>query len=300
MSSRTSGQLVRRRWRDTFEGMKVPWTRRRFIKWALGGGAAAAVLGLGYSAAEAGWIRVAEEKLSVPRLPKAFAGVKIAFLTDIHHGPWTGLGYVRAVVARANELRPDLILLGGDYVHRDACYAEPCFDVLSGLKAPMGVFGVLGNHDHWTDAVRCKAAMRAARITELTNTGVWLEKVAAKLRLCGVGDLWGDVQELDLALDDAGAGDAAILLSHNPDFAEVMTDTRVGLMLSGHTHGGQVVLPLYGAPFVPSRFGQKYLRGLIATPWSQVYVSRGLGTITPPLRFCCRPEINLITLASPA
>ena len=120
--------------------------------------------------------------------------------------------------------------------------------------------------------------------------------MSARLRICGVGDLWTDRQDLKTALGDATPGDAVLLLSHNPDFVETIRDRRVGLVLSGHTHGGQIVLPGYGAPVVPSRYGQKYLYGLVQGPCCQVFVTRGVGTVTPPVRFLCRPEIVLITL----
>ncbi len=139
--------------------------------------------------------------------------------------------------------------------------------------------------------------MAEAGLPELRNTGLWLERGPALLRLCGVGDLWTDRQDLDAALDDATDRDAVILLSHNPDFAETIRDRRVGLVLSGHTHGGQFVLPGWGAPFVPSEFGQKYLYGLVQAPVCQVFITRGVGTISPPVRFLCRPEIVLITLS---
>jgi hypothetical protein len=167
---------------------------------------------------------------------------------------------------------------------------------LSLLKSPWGIYGVLGNHDHWEGAEETREAMKANKIVEMTNSGVWIERNGARLRLSGVGDFMEDVQDLDNALADTQQTEAAILLSHNPDFVDSITDRRVGLVLSGHTHGGQIVLPVVGAPRVPSRYGQKYLRGLIKTPYTQVFVTRGLGTITPPLRFCCRPEITFITI----
>ena len=138
--------------------------------------------------------------------------------------------------------------------------------------------------------------MAAAGIAELYNSGTWLERAGARLRLAGVGDLWTDRQDLDAALADTRAQDASILLSHNPDYVEEISDSRVGLVVSGHTHGGQVVLPVVGAPRVPSEFGQKYLRGLVQGPQCRVFITRGLGTVTPPVRFCCRPEIALLTI----
>jgi hypothetical protein len=113
-----------------------------------------------------------------------------------------------------------------------------------------------------------------------------------------VDDLWLGAPDLAAALGDCRPADACLLVSHNPDFAETLTDPRVGLVLSGHTHGGQVVFPGAGAPFVPSRYGRKYLHGLVRAPETLVYVSRGLGTSGAPVRFCSRPEINLLTLTA--
>ncbi|HYF51279.1 MAG TPA: metallophosphoesterase [Planctomycetota bacterium] len=269
------------------------WTRRRILKTGFFSGLGLLATGVGYSLAEACWIEVVEQKVAVPGLPDEFSGLRVAFLSDIHHGPYTGLSYVKKIVERALAAKPDLILLGGDYVHRDEKYIAPCFNELAALKAPLGVFGVLGNHDHWENAALTRSEMKSAGIGDLTNAGVWLMRGAARLRVGGVGDLWCDEQDLDAALGDATG--ASIVLSHNPDFAESVTDPRVGLVLSGHTHGGQVVLPPFGAPFVPSRYGQKYLRGLVQAPKTLVYVTRGLGTITPPTRFCCRPELTILT-----
>jgi uncharacterized protein len=141
-----------------------------------------------------------------------------------------------------------------------------------------------------------RTALAKAKIPDLSNTGVWIERAGARLRICGVGDLWTDHQELAAALGDATESDAVLLLSHNPDFVETIRDRRVGLVLSGHTHGGQIIVPSYGAPIVPSRYGQKYLHGLVKGPHCPVFVTRGVGTVIPPIRFLCRPEVVLITL----
>jgi len=270
--------------------------RRVFLKRCLAGTVGIGTAGLGYSLFEAGWIRVHSTTVRVPRLPPPFSGTTLALLADIHHGPFTSLEYVQGLVQLTNSLSPDLIMLAGDYIHRDGQYIEPCIKALANLKSPNGVYGVLGNHDHWHGAQATSRAMKAGGIVEMTNSGVWIERDGVRLRLSGVGDLWEDVQDLDRALADTRQSETAILLSHNPDFVERITDPRVGLVLSGHTHGGQIVLPFVGAPRVPSRYGQKYLHGLVQTPHTQVFVTRGLGTVTPPLRFCCRPEITLITI----
>lgn len=270
--------------------------RRTFLKAALATAIPAPVAAASYGLAEASWVRVERPTLPLPRLPRSFDGLRVAFLADIHHGPFVSLDFVRGVVRTTLNLQPDLILLGGDYISKDAEYAAPCFEVLGGLRAPLGVYGVLGNHDHWHGPAETRAGMKDAGITELTNTGVWLTRGKDRFRLAGVDDLWRGTPDVSAALGDASAADACLLVSHNPDVAETLRDARVGLMLSGHTHGGQVVVPGYGAPIVPSRYGQKYLKGLVEAPVTKVYVSRGLGTVSPPMRFGSRPELTLLTL----
>jgi predicted MPP superfamily phosphohydrolase len=272
--------------------------RRVFLKAALAATVPAPVVASAYGLAEASWVRVERPTLPLPRLPQAFDGLTVAFLTDIHHGPHVGLDFVRTVVRTTLSLEPDLVLLGGDYCGNDAKYITPCLDVLGSLRAPLGVYGVLGNHDHWHGLQETRTGMKAAGITELTNTGSWLKSGGSRFRLAGVDDLWRGKPDVAAAVGDATAADACLLVSHNPDVAETLRDPRVGLMLSGHTHGGQVVVPGYGAPVVPSRYGQKYLRGLVEAPVTRVYVSRGLGTVSPPMRFGSRPELTLATLVS--
>ena len=271
--------------------------RRTFFKTAAVVAGTAAVGGAGYGLFESTWVRVDRQTIAVRNLPAGFRGLKVAFLTDVHHGPYVDLDYVRHCVRTANLLDPDLILLGGDYILREAKYAGPCFEALTGLKAPLGVYGVLGNHDYWHGVAPVKAGFLAAGITELTNHGVWLNRRGDRLRLAGVDDLWAGAPDADLALGDATATDASLLVSHNPDFAEHLHDDRVGLVLAGHTHGGQVAFPGFTPPWVPSAFGGKYLRGKVEAPHTTVYVSRGLGTMGLPVRLGSRPEISLITLA---
>ncbi len=271
--------------------------RRRFLKQAgigaLGSGAASAVI---YPFLEAKWCRVVPQTIVLPNLPEAFRGTRIALMADIHHGPFVPLAYIRHVVSLANALNPDITLLAGDYVHGHHSYIAPGINELGKLKATLGRFAVRGNHDNRSYALNSASALADAGLPDLNNTGVWLERGGSRLRICGVGDLWTDHQILSSALGNSTEHDAVILLSHNPDFAEIIRDRRVGLVLSGHTHGGQVVVPGLGAPIVPSRYGQKYLYGLVRAPVCQVFVTRGVGTVTPPARFLCRPEVVLITL----
>ena len=276
--------------------------RRKFLK-AMGlvalGSAAA---GTAYPFLEAKWCRVVRRTIALPNLPPTSRGTTVALLADVHHGPFVPLAYIRHVVAMTNALKPDIVALAGDFVHRHDAYIAPAIDELGKLKGALGRFAVRGNHDnrdyHGTRNFRplSRAALVEAKLPDLNNTGTWFERGGARLRICGVGDLWTDHQDLETALGDATESDAVLLLSHNPDFVETIRDRRVGLVLSGHTHGGQIILPGYGAPIVPSRYGQKYLYGLVDGPCCPVFVTRGVGTVTPPVRFLCRPEVVLITL----
>ncbi|HUR54705.1 MAG TPA: metallophosphoesterase [Gemmataceae bacterium] len=272
--------------------------RRTFLKAAIAAAVPAPVAAASYGLFEANWLKVERPTLCLPNLPRAFDGLRVAFLTDIHHGPFVSIDYVTSVVRTTLSLNPDLIVLGGDYSYKHAKYIRPCFDALSGLKAPLGVYGVLGNHDYWHGLSETREGMQAAGIVELTNSGVWLERGTSRFRLGGVDDLWAGKPDAAPALEYATTSDACLLISHNPDFAENLRDRRVGLILSGHTHGGQAVLPVVGAPFIPSRYGSKYLRGRVEAPATTVYVSRGLGTVAGPMRYGARPELTLVTLKS--
>jgi uncharacterized protein len=273
--------------------------RRTFLKAAVATPVVGTVAGVGYGFAEADGITVERVTAPLPNLPAAFDGLTVAFLTDIHHGPYTGLEFVSRIVRTTLTLQPDLILLGGDYSLRDRKYIRPCFDVLAGLRAPLGVFGVLGNHDYAHGLDDTRAGMRAAGITELTNAGGWLTRGNDRLRVGGVDDLWRGKPDVTPAVGGATAADACLLVSHNPDVAETLTDRRVGLMLSGHTHGGQVIAPGLRNPFIPSRYGEKYSHGLVEAPATTVYVSRGLGLTGLPVRYNCPPELTLLTLTAP-
>ncbi|MFO0936763.1 MAG: metallophosphoesterase [Gemmataceae bacterium] len=270
--------------------------RRNFLRTVFYGTSAIPLSVACYGMFESGWVAIERKTVSVPRLPSAFQNTRVAFLTDIHHGPYTDRDFVRQVVRTTNLLDADLILLGGDYTHRDAQYIPACFEELSKLRCRFGVYAVRGNHDYWNGIDQTVELMNAAGIRELNNTGVYLEKGRQRLCLAGVDDLWCGEPDLKAALQGVRPDESAILLSHNPDFAESIRDRRVGLVLSGHTHGGQFVIPGGKAPFTPTKYGDKYLRGLCQAPETQVYVSRGLGTAVMPIRFGSRPEISLLTL----
>ncbi len=271
--------------------------RRTFLKAVVAAGAAAPVGGICYTFAESTDLKIERVTVTVPRLPASFRGTTVAFLSDIHYGPYLTPEYLADVVRTTLLLSPDLIVHGGDYSLRESKYVTPCFEALANLSAPLGQYGVLGNHDYRHGLDQTKAGMRSAGIEELTNRGVWLTRGGERMLLAGVDDFWYGKPDLRKALEGAQPTDACVLLCHNPDFAESISDRRVGLVLSGHTHGGQVRVPGYGSPVVPSRYGQKYARGLVEAPATQVYVSPGVGMSGLPVRANCRPEITLLTLS---
>ncbi|MCX8032466.1 MAG: metallophosphoesterase [Thermoleophilia bacterium] len=264
--------------------------------------ALAAIMGYGY--VETFRLEVKEYHVACPDLPESFAGIRVALVSDIHRSPFFSQQRVRAVVDRVNSLAPDLVVLGGDYVYLGTKYADSCFTELARLHAPLGCFGVLGNHDYESGANGTRAgpyatvkAAKNAGITLLLDQGIWLTREGRRIRLAGVTDYSVDKPDLEQALGDAGGGDFVILVSHNPDFVEEIPAGVVDLVLSGHTHGGQITFFGRWAPYVPSDYGQKYRTGLISQGPSSVIVSNGIGTSTiPPIRLGARPQIVLVTL----
>jgi predicted MPP superfamily phosphohydrolase len=279
--------------------------RRTFLRRAtrIGLGlASAGGLAASYGLWEASQIRVTRATVPVRNLPAAFAGKTIAVVADLHHGPFVGIEFVRAVVGLTNALNPDVVALVGDYAHkgRDAHHQlPPCLEALSALTAPLGVFAVPGNHDMARGGALYREVIATTPLTDLTNTHRSVALGGERLWVAGVDDLWWGKPDLDSALGGIPTGAAVVLLSHNPDFAEDRPDGRVGLVLSGHTHGGQLYLPGVGSGWGASRYGDKYCRGLVRGPASPVFVSRGLGEAGVPLRINSPPEVCLLTL-SPA
>jgi uncharacterized protein len=242
------------------------------------------------------WLQEKAYEIADPDIPVKFNNTKIIFLSDIHHGPFFSISRVRDLVRRVNLQKPDIILLGGDYVHRDPKHIIPVFSELKNLKAPLGIFGVLGNHDHWEDANLTKEQMAKAGITLVDNKAFWISKDGEKTKIGGVGDYTEDVQNIDPTIGDVQKKDYVLLLSHNPDYAERLNTDKIDLMFSGHTHGGQVTLFGLWAPLVPSGYDQKYRTGLVDLHKLKIIISNGIGTITPPVRFFARPQIVVVVL----
>lgn len=251
-------------------------------------------------------LKLREYTLPIADLPPSLDGLRIVQFADSHYGPYITLRYLRYALDLANSLAPDVLVLNGDYVQVGAAI-EPGITLFERAQARLGIAAVLGNHDHWEGAERCRAAFKSVGIPLIDNTRVFLtangfrNALPAGEALClgGVGDLWCDEVLPEVAFREVPAAMPRILVSHNPDMAEVLPkDLRIDLMLSGHTHGGQVRLPVLGAPFVPSQYGKRYLGGLCQGPQCPVLVSRGIGMAGFPVRLGVPPELCHITLRS--
>lgn len=260
--------------------------------------------GYGYLV-EPGWVVVEQIKLKLRRLSSAFSGIRIAQISDIHMGGWMNSERLQHVVDKIVAENPDLLLLTGDYLlgHGFDEYTEQnireLVDILTPLTISIPSFGVLGNHDYWTNAEAVRTMFQTSGVIELTNSFFTISRGNEKLHLCGIDDMWeGDIR-LDTVLDRLPEDGAAILLAHEPDFADQSAATRrFDLQVSGHSHGGQVVIPFYGSPVLPY-LGQKYPRGLYKVGEMFQYTNRGVGMAQLPIRINCPPEITLFTLEAP-
>lgn len=240
------------------------------------------------------WLSLERVRIPWKSLLSRPNSLRIAFLSDLHRGPDVEQEHIARAVALARETAPDLVLLGGDFVAGSADYADSCAQELARLRAPLGIYACLGNHDYWTDAERVTAALQRAGVRVLCNEGI---EITEGLWVAAVDDVWEGQPSLESALNGMPAGATAILLAHEPDYADtVAADGRVALMLAGHTHGGQVWLPLIGPPILPY-LGQRYPAGLYQVGEMALYVTRGVGLIAPRVRFNCRPEVTLIAWA---
>ncbi len=261
------------------------------------------VLFVAYGFGESYWIDVKDYTYRSPEVPDAFDGTRVVLVTDIHRGPFFSQERVASLVERVNALEPDLVLLGGDYVYLGTKYAASCFEALEELEAPLGCYAVLGNHDYGkyqdgengpNDVIK---AMEQADITLLREDAVWIEKGAERIRLGGVSDYSVDRPRFTPTVKGTASDDLVVLLSHSPDYAEDLPGDTIDLVLSGHTHGGQMTLFGRWAFYVPSEYGQKYRTGVVENGSTTVIVSNGVGTSTiPPMRLFCRPQIVVVTL----
>ena len=246
-----------------------------------------------YALDEANSLTVENIEINLERLPKKLENFRIVHLSDIHHSPFTTLDHITRAVQIANELKPDMFVLTGDYVSHEAGFIAPMAEIMGKLESEFGTFGCLGNHDHWTDAEAVTNALRAANIKVLINEGFRFEAKGASFWLCGVDDYMVGKTDLPAALRGAFPDEMKLLLAHNPILVRRAARAGVDLVLSGHTHGGQVKIRDEEKRILPRR---KLKNGLHRRKDTQIYITRGIGTVVLPVRFGCPPEISLIEL----
>ncbi|HYW72291.1 MAG TPA: metallophosphoesterase [Pyrinomonadaceae bacterium] len=239
-------------------------------------------------------IAVERQEIFLRKLPPALDGFRIVHLSDLHYGPMVDSRHLERAIDIANELNADLIALTGDYISQERAYAAPCAELVGRLKARHGVFAVLGNHDHWTDARLIADLFRAEGIHMLINEGMRIDARGEAFWLAGVDDTMVGLEDLSLAMAGACNDEVKLLLAHNPTILRRAARADVDLVLSGHTHGGQVTLRAEKNQSGKPR--RRMLRGLGRRAGTQIYVTRGLGMVVLPIRYGCPPEVSLLEL----
>jgi len=235
-------------------------------------------------------------RIPVPALPKAFENFRMVHLTDLHLGFLVSKSFLKGVVNKANNLKPDAIVCTGDYVHdrNSTQEIDTVWPILMKLKAQYGVYSVLGNHDHWADTKRSLYWLhRSGQNVRHTNKAIYKGK--GRILIGGAGDFWEDALNIDQCFSSSDEGDCKILLAHNPDSMDTDFKTPISLTLSGHTHGGQVSIPFYGPPILPVN-NKQYSSGFIETKKGNLFISKGIGWAIYPVRFNCYPEIAILEL----
>jgi hypothetical protein len=235
--------------------------------------------------------------IGVQELNTAFDDLRIVHISDIHLGQWMSPERLEGVIGLVNEQSPDIVAITGDFVSFAVDQiAADLVKSLSQLRPKIVTLAVLGNHDHWMDAEKVRRILRDSNIIDLSNDVYTVHRREASLHFAGIDDIMAQEYDLDLVLKKLPSSDPAVLLVHEPDFADVTAATgRFVLQLSGHSHGGQFVLPGIGPPFRGSHF-KKYPLGRYQVEDMVVYTNRGLGTNTFWLRINCPPEITVLTL----
>lgn len=255
---------------------------------------------------EPGWVEVVEQKLTLPRLPRQFSGLRLAQISDLHISEWMNPARLETVVSTVIDLKPDIVAITGDFAshYSDQYFAlhqDSCADVLSQLPKNVPTLAIMGNHDYWVGVEPVRRMLARANLQELRNQTFSLGRGADALHICGM-DLDWHLRFTSIApfLEQVPQEGCAVLLVHYPDFADFSAPSkRFDLQISGHSHGGQLIIPFLGAPILP--YGaMKYPLGLYQVGEMYQYTNRGLGLGFLPYRINCRPEITVFTLESAA
>lgn len=241
-------------------------------------------------------VQINTYKIPIKNLPLEFEGFRIVHLTDLHLGFLVPEAVINYVVEKTNYIKKDAIFLTGDYVHYKNTTTEidRVWPILSKLDARHGVYNVLGNHDHWASTDQSlyylnksgQNIQHKAKAITIGESRIWVG---------GTGDLWEDKVNIDDTFQAAAENEKKLLLAHNPDTADELYSTKLDLIVSGHTHGGQVNIPFIGTPVLPVN-NKKYSSGLIQLDRTNLFISRGIGWTVLPIRFNCSPEIAILEL----
>ena len=275
--------------------------RRNFLKLAGATAITTTLLGTGglvYSyGIEPTWLDINLVPLRIRGLAPEFQGFRLAQISDLHLGSWMTPQQLDEIIDAVNAAQPDAVAITGDLTtDRARPHVDTLVNAFRRIDAP--AYAVSGNHDYWNGYHFFYEIIEDSGITLLSNQVHTLYRENAMLHLCGVEDIWMRQQRLDRVLEALPDSGAAILLAHEPDFADVSAASgRFALQISGHSHGGQIYLPGFGAPVLP-RLGKKYPRGWYNIGNMVQYTNRGVGMMKPAVRFNCRPEITVFTLLS--
>jgi uncharacterized protein len=240
-------------------------------------------------------IEITRHEVFINDLPLSFDGYRIAFLTDTHVASFMRRGFYREVVAQVTRFDPDLVLLGGDFVSFERHIPLMAEVLLTGLSARDGMYAVLGNHDYWANADGVIAAMTARGVRFVVNRSIAIRRGDDAIALAGIDELYRGTPDINAAFERVDPARPCIGLSHHPDIVDLLTDRRIDLLVCGHTHGGQIRFPFFGALVVPSKHEGRYAAGFHRVGRVLMYVSRGIGSI-PPLRILCKPEVATFVL----
>lgn len=270
-------------------------SRRKFLKLALLGGAGA-LIGSYPVFFERYAFQVNTYQVPVANLPANFNNFTIVQLTDLHFGFLMPLVVIEYIINKINSLRKDIIVCTGDYIHEknNTYEIDTVWPQLMKLKAKSGVYSVLGNHDHWGDTDRSLYWLKKSG-QDVRHQAVSISRGNERIWIGGAGDFVEDELGIDEAFRNVPPDECKILLAHNPDSADTEFETGVDLMIAGHTHGGQVVIPGVGAPVLPVK-NPNYSSGFIRSKKTNLYISRGVGWAILPVRFNCFPEISVLKL----
>jgi uncharacterized protein len=281
--------------------MQTKMTRRQFLKIGVSAVVGVGAAGGAYASLwEPHQLGITRRTLALPSLPKAFDGMKVVQFSDLHLGFHTGAKDVARLVQAIQNEKPDMICFTGDMVDGNTEDMRAAIQPFSELKAPLGLFSILGNHDY-KDVETLISMEEEAGFQVLRNTAVKLRRDGAVIAVAGLDDAFWGQPDPAAAIQDLPDGMFKLLLMHEPDYADTTAAHSFHLQLSGHSHGGQIRLPWMGAVITPPG-AKRYVQGLytIGSQGMLLYVNRGIGTTQLPVRFLCKPELTVLTLRSMA